>query len=164
MMRCPACNSELAAEIRWCSFCRRDILYPHIGRLASPSRRLGAYLLDNLVGAILSAFTAIIESIDEDSRMLAFIIFLVTLVIWIVFYFVLLARGTTPGKMLFGLYVVRYDGRRAGFFRMFFREGIMKSVSAIVFSLGLLWIIWDKENQGWHDKLMRTHVVEYQRS
>ena len=47
---------------------------------------------------------------------------------------------------------------------MFFREGIMKSVSAIVFSLGLLWIIWDKENQGWHDELMRTHVVEYQRS
>ncbi len=36
---------------------------------------------------------------------------------------------------------------------------IGKLVSAAVLSLGFVWILIDKENQGWHDKLMRTFVV-----
>ncbi len=65
--------------------------------------------------------------------------------------------------MILGLYVYRYDGKRAGFFRMFLREGIGKAISTVVLWLGLLWILWDKEKQGWHDKILSTHVVEIER-
>lgn len=65
--------------------------------------------------------------------------------------------------MLLGLYVYRYDGKKAGFFRMFLREGIARSISGFVFFLGLLWKLWDKERQGWHDKILSTHVVEIER-
>jgi len=43
---------------------------------------------------------------------------------------------------------------------MLFREWIGKWISALVFLAGFLWIILDKENQGWHDKLASTYVVE----
>ena len=45
---------------------------------------------------------------------------------------------------------------------MLFREVIGKFIiSSIVFGLGFLWIVLDKENQGWYDKLMSTYVVQY---
>jgi uncharacterized RDD family membrane protein YckC len=40
------------------------------------------------------------------------------------------------------------------------REWIGKWISAVVFFLGYLWILFDPERQGWHDKLMSTWVVE----
>ena len=32
-------------------------------------------------------------------------------------------------------------------------------VSAIPLALGFLWIIWDPEKQGWHDKIAKTRVI-----
>ena len=58
------------------------------------------------------------------------------------------------------MHVAKENGERAGFFTMFFREVIGKTVSLIAFGLGFLWIILDKENQGWHDKIMSTYVVQ----
>ena len=39
------------------------------------------------------------------------------------------------------------------------REMVGKFVSYISFGVGILWIILDKENQGWHDKIAGTYVV-----
>ena len=71
----------------------------------------------------------------------------------------LFARGTTPGKKLLGMRVVREDGRPAGFFIMLIREWIGKAISSMVFSLGFIWILIDRDKQGWHDKLVSTYVV-----
>ena len=49
--------------------------------------------------------------------------------------------------------------RLATLITLLIREWIGKSISALVLSLGFLWILIDKENQGWHDKLMSTYVV-----
>ena len=35
-----------------------------------------------------------------------------------------------------------------------------KLISAIALCLGFLWIAWDREKQGWHDKIADTHVVK----
>jgi uncharacterized RDD family membrane protein YckC len=32
-------------------------------------------------------------------------------------------------------------------------------VNFAILGLGFLWIIWDKDKQGWHDKFARTYVV-----
>lgn len=40
------------------------------------------------------------------------------------------------------------------------REWIGKRISGMVFSLGYIWILMDREHQGWHDKLPATYVVE----
>lgn len=49
MANCPSCNADVAAGSRWCSICHTNVLNPGIGRLASPGRRLGAYILDLFV-------------------------------------------------------------------------------------------------------------------
>lgn len=84
---------------------------------------------------------------------------IVLLVIYVAVSLILFAKGGTIGKKLLGIRVVKENGLRAGFFTMLIREWIGKSISALVLSLGFLWILFDKENQGWHDKLMSTYVV-----
>lgn len=67
-------------------------------------------------------------------------------------------RGT-PGQMLLGCQVV--DARSSG------RVGIVRCVLRLValamslaaLGLGVLWILWDRDKQGWHDKALGTRVV-----
>lgn len=73
---------------------------------------------------------------------------------------ILFFRGTTPGKYLLRMRVIKQDGSSAGFLTMLCREWIGKPISGMIFSLGYIWILIDRDNQGWHDKLLGTHVVE----
>ena len=43
---------------------------------------------------------------------------------------------------------------------MLIRELIGKAISGMILLLGFLWILFDQDNQGWHDKLVSTYVVE----
>jgi uncharacterized RDD family membrane protein YckC len=70
------------------------------------------------------------------------------LIIWAIRLF---WQGTTPGKNLLNMQVVKEDGQRAGFGTMLFTEWIGKWVSGFVFGLGYLWILSDKDRQAWHD-------------
>jgi len=73
-------------------------------------------------------------------------------------YFWMVNKGQTPGKMLVGIRVIRADGspltsvdvllRTLGFF-----------VSMFVFLLGFLWLLVDRDGQGWHDKIADTRVI-----
>jgi len=45
------------------------------------------------------------------------------------------------------------------FWLMCFRETIGKWVSGLLFCLSFLWLIWDKDTQGWHDKRASTVVI-----
>jgi len=56
--------------------------------------------------------------------------------------------------------VVKEDGRNADFFTMLIRETVGRALSCLVFFLGFLWMLIDKDNQAWHDELLRTYVVE----
>jgi uncharacterized RDD family membrane protein YckC len=147
---CPSCNANLPAGIRWCPICHTNVINPQFGRVASPSRRLGAYVLDYLVVGIV----ALIAFVTGDGMVAS-----VLVIAYAIFALILFAKGTIPGKMMLGLHVAKENGERAGFFTMLIREVIGKTVSGLVFGLGFLWIMLDKESQGWHDKLMSTYVV-----
>ncbi len=69
-------------------------------------------------------------------------------------------RGQTLGKMLVGIKVVDVQGNRPGLTSAALREILGKLVSAIVFYLGFFWIAWDRQKQGWHDKIAITYVVK----
>ena len=165
MQNCPECNAEVPTGSRWCGLCHTNVLNKEIGRLASPGKRLGAYFLDLLVpivALILSLFVASAGAATETEggAGLGGLFAALLLIAYIIWAFVLFARGTTPGKNLLGMRVVKEDGRAAGFFAMLIRELIGKAISGMLLSLGFLWILVDQDNQGWHDKLMNTYVVE----
>jgi uncharacterized RDD family membrane protein YckC len=85
-----------------------------------------------------------------------FILLLLAYMVWALRLF---ARGTTPGKNALGMTVIDDRGNPASFGTMFVREWIGKLISGMVFALGYIWILLDKERQGWHDKLVSTYVV-----
>ena len=43
---------------------------------------------------------------------------------------------------------------------MLIREIIGKSASALVLYLGFIWILFDLNLPGWHDKIARSYVVK----
>lgn len=71
--------------------------------------------------------------------------------------------GQTLGKMAMHIKVVTVEsGELPGYGKAFMREIVGKFVSWIPLLLGYLWMIWDKNNQTWHDKIAKTQVVETQ--
>jgi len=67
-------------------------------------------------------------------------------------------RGQTPGKRLLGLRVIDAWGERPSVLRALLRT-IAYLPSALLFSLGFLWIGFDREKRGLHDWLAGTYVI-----
>ena len=68
-------------------------------------------------------------------------------------------RGQTVGKMALGIRVIDFrQGGPIGYGRALVRQ-VVKLVSAFVFALGYLWMLWDREKQCWHDKAANDVVV-----
>jgi uncharacterized RDD family membrane protein YckC len=67
-------------------------------------------------------------------------------------------KGTTVGGVVLKLKVVRLDGQPITFPVALVR-GLAGAFSLVVMFLGFFWIAWDKEKQGWHDKIAGTVVV-----
>jgi uncharacterized RDD family membrane protein YckC len=72
-------------------------------------------------------------------------------------------KGTTIGGIVLKLHVVRCDGQPVTFLAALVR-GLAAAFSVIVLFLGFLWIAWDHDRQGWHDKIAGTIVVRLPRS
>ena len=69
------------------------------------------------------------------------------------------STGQTIGKMVCQLKVVQESGEPLNYGKSFLRcMGYL--LSAIVLNIGFLWIAFDKNKQGWHDKIARTYVIE----
>jgi uncharacterized RDD family membrane protein YckC len=187
MAVCWSCNSALAEGVRWCPTCHASQTDPTAGRLASPGKRLGAFLIDSTIcfviimaiGALAfmaaggeQAVEAIAEAAnsagDGTAAISAGTGSVVTMVsvigIGALGYLLLnlffYAKGTTPGHQMLGMRVIREDGSTAGLGTMLLREWIGKFISHLVMSLGFIWILIDANRQGWHDKVASTYVVE----
>lgn len=164
MSQCPKCHQEAAPGQRWCGVCHASLI-GHRAQLASPGRRLGAYFLDVLtpmlaVLAMMSIAGAGLATGSEGGGGMGLLFALALFVAYVVWAIRLFAQGTTPGKKMLGMRVVKEDGQPAGFGTMLAREWIGKWISAVVLSMGFIWILLDKDRQGWHDKLVSTYVVE----
>jgi uncharacterized RDD family membrane protein YckC len=71
-------------------------------------------------------------------------------------------RSTTVGGIVLGLKVVRLDGKPLTFPVALVRS-LGAAFSVVVLFLGYLWIAWDPEKQGWHDKIAGTVVLKLPR-
>jgi uncharacterized RDD family membrane protein YckC len=71
-------------------------------------------------------------------------------------------RGATIGDIIFGLKVVRADGGAMEWVTVVVRA-LACFFSAVVVGLGFIWIAFDPEKQGWHDKIAGTLVVRLPR-
>lgn len=72
-------------------------------------------------------------------------------------------RATTIGGIVLGLKVVRVDSSPLNFAVAIVR-GLAAAFSIVVLFLGFLWIAWDREKQGWHDRIAGTVVIKQPRA
>lgn len=149
--------------------------------LASWGRRLGAFAIDAVIGAVV-VLVAVVPSIEVE-RDADGVITDVTGpqggTAWIIIAFVLGSLiwgglliglwGRTPGKAALKLKVVSAanHSQPVGFVRGIGREaarGIVHFipipfVGFLVSLVDHLWPLWDDQNQALHDKVIRSHVV-----
>jgi uncharacterized RDD family membrane protein YckC len=67
-------------------------------------------------------------------------------------------KGTTVGGIVLKLQLVRTDGQSVTFLVALVRA-LAAAFSVIFLFIGFLWIAWDRDKQGWHDKIAGTVVV-----
>ena len=106
---------------------------------------------------------------SRGERLLAWLVntvlVIVTLFIgWVIWWFIVAPRGQNPGKALIGIRVIRTDGSAVRTGGMFVRGLAGWLAGLIPLYLDYLWILWDKDAQTLHDKLVNTVVVKAQGS
>jgi len=140
--------------------------------VAGPSLRLLSYLVDlslwTTAPVIFIHLSSRAGSLDTLlSSLLSFFIFMIS---WAPLIYPLIQivsisklRGTL-GKLLCGLEIVNKNGKKLSFKYAFFRNYIGYTVSGLLFNLGFIWILVDKERRGWHDQIAGSWVVVKRKS
>jgi len=135
--------------------------------LASRGLRLGAYLLDYLIGnvavyvpALLAS--AIVPPTRDGIAPLVVVMMCLGWLAWLVITIVLVARnGQTIGKKLLNIKVVRSDGTKATLGRIFWLRNFVPALLfiTIIFPLIDNFFIFSETKQCLHDKIADTIVV-----
>lgn len=116
--------------------------------------RFGAYFIDWILVGMITSIVAAIAGAAGHRWELEGLIYLA--------YATVLEgsdRGQTVGKMVLGIRVADARTRKAiGYPRAFGRQ-LVKVASFVPLMLGFLWMLWDSENQCWHDKAVSDVVV-----
>jgi uncharacterized RDD family membrane protein YckC len=123
------------------------------GPRASFFRRLGAWLIDGILIGVVSVVLqqALGRLAGEGVGALIAIAYLG--------FFEGSASGQTIGKRALGIRVIDYrTGGSIGYGRAVLRY-FARIVSALPCFLGYFWMLWDKERQTWHDKMISDVVV-----
>ena len=131
-----------------------------VGEPAEFSIRLAAYLIDV---AIAIAAVLIIELVFGMAGFPDGLALFASAVIELLYYAIGWSRwGTTIGKRVFNLYVLRPDGSKIGFRRALGRC-FASWVSLLALGIGFLMIAFRQDRRGLHDLMCDTVVVRRQR-
>src|SRR3990172_8159837 len=131
---------------------------PANGQPSSRIARIAAYYVDGFViFIVLLLLQGLLNALKASS--------LVSIITYVFsfgyFLFFTVKSGATPGKKFFGLKVINSDGsEKVSVVKAFLREVVGKFISGLVLGLGYLWILWDGQRQGWHDKIASTLVLQ----
>jgi len=138
--------------------------------LAGRGIRLGAFLLDALIGLILVYLPLIMGGLFDNwgtgtaprISPIAGLLALIGVVVWIWFTVLYVARnGQTIAKKWLGIKVVRSDGSKASLGRIFWLRNVVNALVGIIpfyFLIDHL-VIFSDSRQCVHDKIADTIVV-----
>ncbi|QKW19289.1 RDD family protein [Kitasatospora sp. NA04385] len=114
------------------------------GSMAGPGRRIGALLVDGWLVSLVAY--GLIAHGDRGVANLW-----TTPLFYVVTVLLMATTGTTVGKRLFGLRVVRLDGTRAGIPQVLLRTLLLCLIVPAA--------VWDRDTRGLHDKAVGTVEV-----
>ncbi len=127
---------------------------------AGAGARFLASLIDGLLLGVVSVLIVIpfaLQGKNSNSSLIQGLSLLINLGYFVYFQG---RTGQTLGKKVMGIKVVDVNGNKPSYFTFFLRELIGKAISSLIFGIGYLMILWDKQKQGLHDKIATTYVVK----
>jgi uncharacterized RDD family membrane protein YckC len=174
---CGVCGAPRDAEST--NFCRncgtpftgaatavRQEASPAFAPKAGFWRRTGAYLIDTILVLALSFLVGIVVGLlgvamhlrEGDMNLIAQLAGNLLSLGYFLYFWSGRGAGQTLGMKRLGIRVIRTDGKYMSVGRAFLRN-IGLGISFLVFLLGVIWVAFDKNKQGWHDKIADTYVV-----
>jgi uncharacterized RDD family membrane protein YckC len=132
-------------------------------------RRVLAFVIDGSLFSMIST-TLALSIIGREYLLLSQQKSLISMLDWRLLVFehgvpALLVIGfwivwmATPGKLLLDCQIVDAESKGKARTSQLIIRYLAYLVSAIPLGLGFIWILFDKHNQGWHDKLAKTLVI-----
>ena len=157
---CPGCGAELKGEDRFCINCGTTLGSIEKAKLeqAGAGRRFVSFVIDYI--CVCFAAGLIWAIFFPDSEIDDGIFDFILIVAMIAYFSLLFGTGQTIGMMAMKIKLCRTDGTYPiGYGRGFLRFVAMIVPSSLFLYMGFIWILIDKENQGWHDKIADTYVI-----
>lgn len=129
-------------------------------------RRAAAYLVDGVVLGIVGYLVGLVVGVVGDSvaareadlNLVGRLIGELVGLAYFLFFWSAHGAGQTLGMRALGLRVIRTDGTYMTVGRAFLRN-VGFGISTLAVGLGLVWVAFDHQKQGWHDKIADTYVV-----
>ena len=167
-IRCKSCGYDNPTEARFCANCGSNLTA--ITEQPAPGVIPGVAAAAPEVAVEYMGFWIRFVAAFIDGVVISFISFVFSVIVgmpvvsaiiipWLYYWLFTGLKGQTLGKMAVGIKVVNAEGSVPGLGIAALREILGKIVSSIVIYLGFLWIAWDVQKQGWHDKIASTYVV-----
>jgi uncharacterized RDD family membrane protein YckC len=120
--------------------------------------RVVAFIIDSIIVGVVNSIIAALLSSSTSGRT-----GIQTLLGIIYFTYFWSASspwpGQTVGDKLLNLRVVRTDGSDLTIIQAFIRY-VGLFVSFLVIFIGVIWVAFDPNKQGWHDKIAGTYVIK----
>jgi len=108
------------------------------------------YVINLIVGVVLNPSTTGRSGIQTLLGIIYFTYFWSASSLW---------PGQTVGDKLLNLRVIKTDGTDLTIVQAFIRYvGLV--VSILVIFIGVIWVAFDPNKQGWHDKIAGTYVIK----
>ena len=139
---------------------------PTSGSYASFGARLGAAIVDGLVFSIPTfvLYGSLIAAASAESWPLFIVGFFASIGLSIYLFVRYLQKmsrsGQSWGYSAVGIYLVGRSSCRPISAGAVFGRSMARLISAAPCYLGYFWMIWDPDNQTWHDKMLNTIVVK----
>jgi uncharacterized RDD family membrane protein YckC len=120
--------------------------------LATVGNRFVAILIDGIILGIIGGLVYAV--IGNSGSIVSFIVG--AAYYW---YFMTRSDGQTPGKKIMNVKVIKTDGSALTDADAIIRY-VGYYINSVVFMIGWIWALFDQNNQGWHDKIAQTYVVQ----
>jgi len=133
--------------------------------LSSKQKRIGAYLIDELILSaiwltiIWDAFTGL-DSIEEKILLINSYVLEFMLLKVIYHTFFVMQYAASPGKIFMKIQVLELSTLSRPSLLCAFNRASFRVLSEAMFYMGFVWGLLDPVRQTWHDKTARTVVVD----
>ncbi|MFH1256800.1 MAG: RDD family protein [Candidatus Diapherotrites archaeon] len=125
---------------------------------ASFGERLAAAIIDNVLMFFLLIIIHLIVLVVQETFIIQFLFYFWYLA-GIAYFITANKKGQSIGKKLLKIKVVNSEGEQLSWIRAIFRW-FFSNISIMLFFLGDLLILFDKNKQGLHDKIVGSYVIQ----